>query len=484
MDIPVPSQLNSAVNTFAKGGITGAATSLQGGQLSSLSTDNMDMFAGVMDGRISAADVEQICSVFAVLVLNIFLPGNPLATYAGPLVGQAVGSQVAQIIPTDVSLFPSPMNASAVPGQQYANVQSGLSNNMTGLQSSMNLPEIPDNINDVMGSLNNDRQTDNSSVDTQIKFMMDMVDNPMAVFSQISPIVATLLGSIVPGILSKSNASTASAAATNATKMQLLDEISKGKQTNLTMASSISVLNSSNASSLPSAMNKAIPAFKGYCDDKINALPDGHPSISYYTDMKNKVANADMEKIASDTGKDMDKNQISSLLGMKSNYNNSFYTIRNAWAERQQNNTLDTERSSLETSLASKYGSTVDPVMGMKRTLTTNMKFMAKVVKMFNKSKSTNDSVLNVHSQALTGNISRHIPDMKPEDVAVFSKSITRQMPSQQTVMQSSGMDNLQYTGEKIISQLNILKTSLAANGLVKETAMIVPMTGIATAAQ
>ena len=480
MDMPSPSNLNSAVDSFTKGNIESSTSSLLGSSLSSLSPNQADMFAGVMNGKISSADVEQICTVLAGMLMEIVIPGNPLALLAGPVVGKTVGSQVSQTIPTDVSLFSQPMNMPAVKGKQYFNVHSSMSNDMNAIKNSIGLDKVPDNINSTLSDLNFDKNIDNLAVDKQIKVMVDMAENPMAVFSQIVPAIATLVGGTVPGMQIKSTASANATVTTNATKSQLLDEVGKGKQKNLTMAGSISSINSSNNDALHKSISEAIQPFRGYCDDKIDSLPANDPQSSYYADMKNQVANMDVGKVAGDTSKDMDKKQITSLLKEKSNYDNAFYSLRNAWAERQHNQALDNGRTLFENDLASTYGITVNPATGLNRTLTTDLKFMAKVVKIYNKAKSTNDSVVNTASQSVTVNLTKQLPDMKPDDIAVLSKTIARQMPSQIDTLQKTGIDNLQFTGDRIITQLNMLKTSLSVNGLVKEPVTIVPMTGIA----
>jgi hypothetical protein len=464
MDMPKPSDLSSAVNAFTGGNIEASATNLAGDSLSSLLSDKSDMFACVMDGKLSTSDVETICTKFALDVMTYLLPGNAMALVAAPVVGKALGQSVSQVVPTDMSLFPAPMTQPVTAKDaSYTQVQSSLSNEMNSLKSSMNLDNVPDNIDELLGNLNIEEVTDVDAVDKQIKTLIDLVEDPMSVFAEKFPAVATLLSQFVPGLKDKADAAKKAMEETDNVKIQMKEEISKGIQKDKSMAASMKVIDNKTNASLPKAITDAIPPFRGYCDTKMETASE--TDKAYYLDMKNKVTNLDIAKLTSDTAADTAKKQISTLVKQQLVTDTGFSSLRNAWSEYRQNSILDGDKSKQEDYMAT-FGFEYDPLDRIKRTLTTNVKFMAKAVKIFNNAKTGKNTIQKATSQSLTAKISEQIPEMKPEELATLSKMISGQIPSQNQMLQESGVDNLQFTGEKILAQLNDLKSKLNMNGL------------------
>ena len=465
MGFPSINDLKSASAAFKAGNIEQSPISLAQDSINGLVPDNNDMFAGIMQGSLKSADVEKICQYFAAGAMNMLLPGNPINLIAAPLVGTAVGKEVSTMIPTDVTLFPLPMNVPANPANPaYASVQKSMSDTITKTENSIGMDKLPSNIGDTLKNLNYDKQPSQQQMTDAIQLMTDIIDNPMNVFVLKFPMAATLMGQLAPGLNSKLDACAAAKKQTDAIKKQQQDDVAKGKQTNLSMAAVISAVNNHLLNNLPQAIGNAIPPFKNYCQDKINSNNDPR----YYTDIRNSISGLDTVKAAGNTMAKAAGDQIKSLLLEKNLFVNGFHSLRSAWTEYQQNRSLDDEKDKKDAYYAGMTGTELSPVISIRRSLITGLKFMSKVIVIMNKARNNVNPTQTVATNSLSANISEQIPDMRPDDVATFVKMVQRQIPSQNSILQNTGVDNLQFTGEKIIAQLNTLKYSLSINGLSK----------------
>jgi hypothetical protein len=462
------SSLNASCEAFKAGKIQQSASNSQADSMQSLAPPAGGAMGSMMTGSITKADVEKISEAIGKAVVDLFMPGNPLAILAGPVLGKALGGQLAAVIPTDLKLFPSPLKKPPSPANpQYEAKQKQMSKEVQSLQDSMSLSKLPNSLNSVLGSLDVGNQKDSAKVDKQIDSLVNMLENPMAEFSKSFPLVAQQMGMYVPGAKNVQDTRAKIEASVSKTSEQMKKDLKNTPQENRNAAQDVAQTNQSYMGMLPGMISGLKASMSGTCSSRAAATTSSEEK-AYNEKLAKDIESMDVQGLAADVGQNLMKGEMESLLRTKEAMFNVQYAFKNLLSEYQQNSEMDSSKTWTEQYLATTYGVPRDTLASTKRTLVTNVKFLAGLIKIANKLKTSMNAVQTTLNSSFSAGLMKALPGANMSDISTFSAGFSNQVPSQNSMAQSAGTDNLGSTGSALMSQLNSQKEKMAAAGLVK----------------